>query len=54
MEKKDERELIPVLVRRKEREEKKELPLEVLDVPIGQLLESREISRRWRLFSQFQ
>jgi len=51
MEKKDERELTPVPVLRKEREEEKELPLELLDVPIGELLESREISRRWRVWS---
>ena len=40
----------PVL--RKEHEDREELPLEVLDVPISQLLQmykSRDVPRRWRV-----
>lgn len=51
MEMREERQLVPVHALRKE-QEMKEMPLEVLDMPISQLLEmykSREIPRRWGL-----
>ena len=38
MEKREEKQLVPSPVPRKEQEEMKELPLEALDVPINQLL----------------
>ena len=50
MEKREEKQLVPDRVLRKEQEEMKELPLEDLDVPISQLLEiykRREVPRRW-------
>ena len=50
MEAREEKQLVPDPVLRKEQEEMKELPLEVLDVPISQLLtmyKSRDIPRRW-------
>jgi hypothetical protein len=48
----EEKQLVPVLVLRKEHEETKELPIEALDVPISQLLKiykSREVPRRWNI-----
>lgn len=50
MEEREEEQLVPEPILRKEREEAKELPLEDLDMPVSQLLKmykSREIPRRW-------
>lgn len=50
MENIEKKQLVPALVLRKEQEAIKELPLEVLDIPINQLLimyKNRELPRRW-------
>ncbi|MFC1925589.1 hypothetical protein ACFLW2_02710 [Chloroflexota bacterium] len=50
MEWREEKQSIPGPVLRKEQEEVKELPLEVLDLPIDHLLKiykNREIPQRW-------
>ena len=52
MESREEKQLTPAQILRKEQEEMKELPLEILDVPISQLLKmykSREVPRRWKV-----
>ena len=52
MEKREEKQLVPSPDMQKEQEEGELLPLEVLDVPVNQLLKlykSREIPRRWKV-----
>ena len=52
MERREEKQLTPAPVLRKEQEEMEELPLEALDVPISQLLKmykSREVPKRWKV-----
>jgi len=50
MESKEEKELVPVLVRQKEQEEKEALPLEALDMTFDELRKIRELPRRWRVW----